>query len=180
MKTVLVGIAISLAVLVATGLALIAFDLHLHNKFDKLAGLNYKGYRGQVLGRKVPGEVRIGLFGGSVAMGYGVTNEVSIAAFLERALNGPEATAGRGTRYTVANLATNGESDLAFFKFFFSSSKIFKFLPLAFQVFLLSAQIKHLLPGLFNSSINFSLALRNHSFVAAVCSSNISDAAGVY
>ena len=106
----------SLVVLLVGMTALWALDMRLHTKFDRVAGLNHRGYRGRVLGRKQSGEVRIGLFGGSVAMGYGVKNEQTIATLLERSLNAEEAGAGRPPKYTVANLASNGETGLAFFQ----------------------------------------------------------------
>ena len=57
--------------LVSLALA-VGVDQHLHRKFDSVGALNYRGYRGDVVGEKQQGERRVGVFGGSVAMGYGV------------------------------------------------------------------------------------------------------------
>ena len=131
-KTALTGIAISFAVLAVMVAALVAFDLRLHSRFDKISGLNYRGYRGSVLGKKVPGEVRIGMFGGSVAMGYGTKYEASIAALLERDLNDRTARTGRPGRYTVANLASNQEPELDYFK---ANYELFRYLDLDVLIF---------------------------------------------
>lgn len=128
-RTALVGMGISLAVVFLLAASLVAFDLHLHKKFDQLSGLNYRGYRGAVLGRKTPGEIRIGLFGGSVASGYGTKNEFSMAALLERALND---RARPGTHYKVANLAMNGETGIVYFK---ANYELFRYLGLDVLVF---------------------------------------------
>ena len=126
------GAIVSLIVMAVAISSLIAFDVHLHKKFDSIAGLNYRGYRGRVLGRKAVGEVRLGLFGGSVAMGYGVRNDRSIAAFAERALNSSKARADRSQRFTVVNLASNGEAGLAFFE---ANYQLFRYLDLDTLIF---------------------------------------------
>jgi hypothetical protein len=123
------GLTIALGVLLTLTAILMAVDLGLHRKFDQNAGLNYRGYRGPVLGRKAPGEIRLGLFGGSVAMGYGTKNEVGIAALLEQALNHRRSA---GLRYTVANLAANNEPGIAYFK---ANYELFAYLDLDVLVF---------------------------------------------
>ena len=64
--------AIMLSVLV-TLLGALGVDLYLHHRAEKSAGLNRWGYRGPVVGRKAPGEIRVAMLGGSTAFGYGVT-----------------------------------------------------------------------------------------------------------
>ena len=56
-RSVLVGLTISIAVLITLTAILVAVDLRLHRKFDRTAGLNYRGYRGPVLGRKGDHEI---------------------------------------------------------------------------------------------------------------------------
>lgn len=53
-------------------LALLAADLYIHRKCEQSAGMNIWGYRGPVLGRKQPNEIRVAALGGSTALGYGL------------------------------------------------------------------------------------------------------------
>lgn len=134
LRTALIGVAVSLLVFIALVSGLVALDLYLHRKFDAVAGLNYRGYRGAIVGRKAPGEIRVGLFGGSIATGYGVKSEVSIASVLERALNDH---ANDGSQYRVVNLAMNGESDLAYFR---ANYQLFRYLNLDVVLFYVCSQ----------------------------------------
>ena len=86
-------------------------DQHLHRKFDKIATVNQAGYRGPLVGPKVPGERRIFLMGSSTALGYGVYPDQTIAAYLEQVLNAQAATA---RRYSVVNLGFNNTGAAAF------------------------------------------------------------------
>jgi len=130
LKTMAVGITISLSIFVGMLGFLVAFDMRLHRKFDKRAALNYRGYRGEILGRKDEDEVRVGLFGGSVAMGYGVENENSISGFLQRFLD-----EARGTgKCAVVNLAATKEYKCAYFKTAYSQ---FDYLDLDILIFYL-------------------------------------------
>jgi hypothetical protein len=45
--------------LVATTVSLFALDVYLHARAARSAGLNVWGYRGRVVGRKQPGELRV-------------------------------------------------------------------------------------------------------------------------
>ncbi len=87
-------------------------DLYAHSRLEKAAGLNVWGYRGHILGRKKPGEVRIAVLGGSTAFGYGVRSDESIPAYLEAKLAGRRRAAGQGS-VSVANLAYNNEGAFA-------------------------------------------------------------------
>lgn len=102
----LVAITLSLG---AVMLALLSADLILHYRAEKSAGLNRYGYRGPVVGRKQPGELRIAMVGGSTVFGYGVAWNESIPSYLEaklkQRLNRP---------VTVLNLGFNNEGAYAF------------------------------------------------------------------
>jgi hypothetical protein len=96
-------------VVVMAGGAMLAVDLYLHRKFERSGGVNIRGYKGPVVGRKAPGEFRIAVLGGSTAFGYGVRWDESFPAILERRLN--ERVAGA---YKVVNLAYNNEGAYSF------------------------------------------------------------------
>lgn len=95
--------------LVSLALA-VGVDQHLHRKFDSVGALNYRGYRGDVVGEKQQGERRVGVFGSSVAMGYGVAPDKSIAGLLQSLLN-----QSNDSRFTVVNLAATGDHGLGSF-----------------------------------------------------------------
>ena len=107
-KIVFALITMSLAFIVMAGL-LLAADLVLHHRAQRSAGLNRYGYRGPVIGRKQPGELRVVMLGGSTVFGYGVAWNESIPAYLETAL---EARLQRPV--TVVNLGFNNEGAYAF------------------------------------------------------------------
>lgn len=106
-KIIFALVAISLSTFAMLGVVLAA-DLFVHQRAAKTAGLNRWGYRGPVLGRKQPGEVRISFLGGSTTFGYGVSPEHAIPAQVEQRLNGP---AGR---VTTANLGMNNSGAYSF------------------------------------------------------------------
>jgi len=112
LKNVVFGLVISVATLAVFITGVVGLDLYLHKKFDTIAGLNYRGYRGKVLGKKKAGEIRVGFFGGSAAMGYGLANEESISGYLQSYLP----NSGRDKRFTVINLASTGETGCSNFK----------------------------------------------------------------
>ncbi len=89
---------------------ILAADLYVHHRAERSAGLNRWGYRGPVVGRKQPGEVRVALLGGSTMFGYGATWEEAIPALLERELNQryPE------RKWRGLNLGYNTEGAFAF------------------------------------------------------------------
>ncbi|MCC7418294.1 MAG: hypothetical protein IT176_14255 [Acidobacteria bacterium] len=88
------------------GAGLFALDVALHHRFEKSAGLNVRGYRGPVVGRKPPGELRIVVVGGSTVLGYGLDWNEAFPRQLEVALN---ASAAGGRRYSLVNLGYNNE-----------------------------------------------------------------------
>lgn len=106
-------VVFALAAMVLSGLAalvlLLGADLFLHHRAEKSAGLNRKGFRGPVVGRKQSGELRVAVLGGSTVFGYGVAWNESIPAFLEAKLR------DRLNRpVTVVNLGYNNEGAFAF------------------------------------------------------------------
>ena len=108
----LVGpILVALSITV-TFLGLLALDLYYHNKFHKSAGTNYRGYRGEVLGKKGSNEFRIFILGGSTAFGYGVKVDETIPAYLERVVQSRVGNSGQNVK--VINLAYNNESAVCF------------------------------------------------------------------
>ena len=93
---------------------LLGLDVYLHQRFERSAGLNIRGYRGAVVPkRKQPGEQRVVVLGGSTALGYGVPLEQSFPAFLERKLNDRRQPRGRRL-IRVVNLAYNSEGAYAY------------------------------------------------------------------
>jgi GDSL-like lipase/acylhydrolase family protein len=101
-------VAIGLA-LIGSLLALLGADLFLHHRAQRSAGLNRHGYRGPVIPRKQPGELRVVMLGGSTVFGYGVAWNESIPACLERQL---QERVNRPVR--VVNLGFNNEGAYAF------------------------------------------------------------------
>lgn len=104
-------------------------DQYLHRKFDDLGALNYRGYRGPVVGVKRDGEHRVGVFGGSAAMGYGLPNGQSLAGHLQRGFQERDRSA------TAINLAATGEQALAFFA---ENYRVFEYLQLDSLVFVVA------------------------------------------
>ena len=104
-RFVFATIAFLLPIVVMTT-ALVLTDLYLHRRAERSAGLNRWGYRGPVVGRKQPGEVRIAVLGGSTAFGYGLPWQEAAPAVLEQILNSDRQ--GRPP-VSVVNLAFNNE-----------------------------------------------------------------------
>jgi len=90
-------------------LLMLAADLVLHQRAERSAGLNRYGYRGPVVGRKQPGELRVVMLGGSTVFGYGVPWNESIPAFLE-----PKLRERLGRPVSVVNLGYNNEGAFSF------------------------------------------------------------------
>jgi hypothetical protein len=103
--------AVAIAVVVPL-LALLAVDVYLHGKFEKSAGFNVWGYRGPSAGRKLAGEYRVAVLGGSSAYGYGANWDEAVPALMERELTGR--TAGSFQRFRVLNLGYNNEGAYSF------------------------------------------------------------------
>ena len=114
-KIIFSCLAVLLGIFLTLGL-LLCIDLYLHKKFSKFAGLNYRGYRGEVVGKKEPGEIRIAMVGGSSVFGYGLTHDQAMPAHLERKLNSKIFSKDHELRrFTVLNLAYNGEGAYALY-----------------------------------------------------------------
>ena len=94
---------------------LLSLDLYYHKKFLMSAGLNYKGYRGEVLGRKEKNEIRIAVLGGSSVFGYGVRYFEALPAQLEKDLQAYSDARGTNKKIKVINLAYNNEGAYAFY-----------------------------------------------------------------
>jgi hypothetical protein len=107
-KLVFALAAVSLSLLAGLVL-LLAADLVLHYRAERSAGLNRYGYRGPVVGRKQPGELRVAMLGGSTVFGYGVMWSESIPKYLETRLR-----ERLGRPVTVVNLGFNNEGAHAF------------------------------------------------------------------
>jgi hypothetical protein len=91
-------------------LALLAVDLYLHQRAERSAGLNRWGYRGPVVGRKQPNEIRVVVAGGSTVFGYGGPADEAIPSLLETELN----RGARGTFWRAINIGYNTEGAFAF------------------------------------------------------------------
>jgi len=94
--------------LTACLLLIVGADLYLHQRAERSAGLNLWGYRGPLLGRKAPREVRLAFLGGSTMFGYGVSWDQAIPALVEHELNAAVAPV------RSANLALNNEGAYSF------------------------------------------------------------------
>ena len=89
-------------------LAFLGADLYAHSRVERSAGLNRHGYRGPVVGRKQPGEVRLVMLGGSTVFGFDVEVEQTVPALLERELRKTE------PNVRVVNLGYHQEAAIAF------------------------------------------------------------------
>jgi lysophospholipase L1-like esterase len=88
----------------ATTAVFFAADVYAHHRFDEAAGLNWRGYRGAVVGRKARNEFRVVVLGGSTALGYGLHWSDAFPAQLERRLK-----AKSSRPISVVNLGYNNE-----------------------------------------------------------------------
>lgn len=91
---------------------LLCIDLHYHQKMLGHAGLNHRGYRGEVVGKKEKDEIRIAVLGSSIVFGYGVHYDKALPAQLEKEL---VKHYGNDRKITVVNLAYNIEGAYAFY-----------------------------------------------------------------
>ena len=108
-KKIAFALAASCLSVIGMLLVLLAADLVLHHRAERSAGLNRYGYRGPVVGRKQPGEVRVVMLGGSTVFGYGVTWNESVPSYLEQKLR-----ARLGRPVSVVNLGYNNEGAYSF------------------------------------------------------------------
>ena len=103
-----------IVIIISVGLV-IPIDMFYHKKFMQHHGLNYKGYRGMVVGKKKDNEVRIVVVGGSCAFGYGVHYNEALPFKLEEELREYRDSKGINKKVTVINLAYNVEGAYAFY-----------------------------------------------------------------
>lgn len=87
----------------------LAADIYLHHRLAPYAAVNIWGYRGEVLGRKQPGEQRILMIGPSTVFGVGFPPEQALPAQLERQMQARGASNVR-----VVNLGMPGENAFAY------------------------------------------------------------------
>lgn len=99
-----------LTAIVFASAALLCIDVYLHWRVQNTGSVNVWGYRGPVVGRRQPGEIRVVVLGGSTAFGYGVPYTEAFPYYLEQMLNAP---AGR-TSYRVINLGAPSQGALGF------------------------------------------------------------------
>ncbi len=88
--------------------AMIGADLYAHHRVERSAGLNRHGYRGQVVGRKQPGDIRVVMLGGSTVFGFNLEVEDALPPQLDRAVAAVE------PRVQIVNLGFNGEGAVTF------------------------------------------------------------------
>jgi hypothetical protein len=82
------GLAIAFAfqaVLLAI-IGVIVLDMRAHARVENLGGVNIWGYRGPVVNRKGPIEVRVVIAGGDLAFGWGVAPTETLAPFVRQAV----------------------------------------------------------------------------------------------
>ncbi len=89
-------------------IVLIGADLYAHHRVERSAGLNRHGYRGPVVGRKQPGQIRVVMLGGSTVFGFNAEVEDALPAQLDRAL----AAVSPGVQ--VVNLGFHQEGAVSF------------------------------------------------------------------
>jgi hypothetical protein len=77
---------------------LLAADLYTHHKFDTAAGLNWRGYRGPVVGRKRAANIASSRLGGSTVLGDGLPWSEAFPAYIERDLRAAVASASDRSR----------------------------------------------------------------------------------
>ena len=99
----MIKIILAVQVVILSGLLLLAADLYAHKRVEMVGGVNIWGYRGAVVKRRVPGDVRVLFLGGTRAYGYGAAAHDTIAHALEW-----ELTVQTQRRITVINAGRIG------------------------------------------------------------------------
>ena len=90
---------------------LLGVDAYLHSHVQCDGGVNVWGYRGPTIGRKAANEVRVAVFGGSTAFGYGVRCDEAFPHYLQSLLN----RASRDNpHYVVVNLGAPAQGAFGF------------------------------------------------------------------
>lgn len=67
-----IAAALVIEAVAIAGLLTLALDMKAHSRVERLGGVNIWGYRGPVMRRKAPNEIRIATAGGDLAFGWGV------------------------------------------------------------------------------------------------------------
>jgi hypothetical protein len=67
----MIKIILAVQAAILSGLLLLAADLYAHKRVEMAGGVNIWGYRGAVVQRRVPGDLRVLFLGGTRAFGYG-------------------------------------------------------------------------------------------------------------
>ena len=106
----LMAVALATCAMIGT---LVATELYLHKRYENLVGLNIRGYRGKIVGRKQPGEKRIVVLGGSTAFGYGTRSYEAFPFYLQQKLTQRRQKNNQGP-VSVANLAYNNQGAFSF------------------------------------------------------------------
>lgn len=94
---------------------LICADILYRWKYKNFVGINYRGYRGDIIGKKGKDEIRIAILGGSFAFGYGVRFREAIPVRLQNKLQDYCDAHGYRRKIKVINLAYNNEGSYAFY-----------------------------------------------------------------
>ena len=105
-RVLLVVASIAIALLGAAG-----FEAFASHRLGDTAW-NIRGYRGRLLGRKKPNEIRVAAIGGSTTFGFTVRTRETYPAYLETILN--ERLAARGLTASVANLGHLSDSSVCY------------------------------------------------------------------
>ena len=66
------------------GLLTVALDMKAHSRVERLGGVNVWGYRGPVMNRKRPHEIRVAMAGGDFAFGWGVAAAETLPYFVRQ------------------------------------------------------------------------------------------------
>src|SRR5213075_3141140 len=80
------GVAVSLSAAIVAAM-LLGMDAYLHSRVQNDGGVNVWGYSGPSIGAKAAGEIRVAVFGGSTAFGYGVRWDEAFPHYLQSLLN---------------------------------------------------------------------------------------------
>jgi hypothetical protein len=108
MNKSLVGVLATQAAALAV-IGLVALDLRAHKRVEMLGGVNVRGYRGPVMNDKRPNELRIAVFGGDLAFGWGVASAETLPMFVRRLVTlDLDRPGGAVRRVTAVNLGAQG------------------------------------------------------------------------
>ncbi|MCU1386084.1 MAG: hypothetical protein JWL71_4781 [Acidobacteria bacterium] len=95
-RSLALAIAVQAAMVAAIGL--VVLDMRAHNRVERLGGVNVWGYRGLELGAKRTNEIRIAVFGGDLAFGWGVASDETMASYVARLVSIEMNRSGRRSR----------------------------------------------------------------------------------